>query len=409
MAGIDRRAEMPVGKRALFALAAAAVAAVAVASGGTAASEQAKTVTIGWAYDGIGAMAPFDGPALATAKTHIAAVNKSSATKLRLITCNTQGNKPAIAKACATKLLSQGADIIMTTCDVDLATPVVQTAINRGKLTVATCIGTDQMGPKRFGAKGRLAFSYGNVAQDEGSAMAEYAWRRGWRTASLATDTVIVYFRNVVQAFKARWVQLGGKIATEETYQSLGGNPASWQNTVTRLNGEDADVIVTVTAAAFGAQVPIVNGLRTLGNNTPVLNSWAGDGNYWYTQEPKVTNYYYVTYASAFGNDPVKAVNALAKRNAAAIAKAGSTGAFVTGPAAIDGILLALKRTGGNTNGAALAAQMEKFKNVPTISGLVSFSKQLHSVFGRQYRVIRVQNNTPTVVGTVKAKVVPKI
>ena len=67
----------------------------------------------------------------------------------------------------------------MTTCDVDFAAPVVQTAINAGKLTVAACIGTDQMGPKRFGAKGRLAFSYGNVAQDEGSAMAEYAWKRG--------------------------------------------------------------------------------------------------------------------------------------------------------------------------------------------------------------------------------------
>ena len=78
-----------------------------------------------------------------------------------------------------------------------------RTAINPGKLTVAACIGTDQMGPKRFGAKGRLAFSFGNVAQDEGSAMAEYAWKRGWRSASLATDTVIVYFRNVVQAFEA--------------------------------------------------------------------------------------------------------------------------------------------------------------------------------------------------------------
>ena len=297
----------------------------------------------------------------------------------------------------------------MTTCDVDFAAPVVQTAINRGKLTVAACIGTDQMGPKRFGAKGRLAFSFGNVAQDEGSAMAEYAWKRGWRTASLATDTVIVYFRNVVQAFKARFTQLGGKIATKETYQSLGGNPASWQNVVTRLNGEDADVIVTSTAPPFGAQVPIMNGLRTLGNNTPILNSWAGDGNYWYTQEPKVSNYYYVTFASAFGDDPVRAVNALAKKNKAAIAKGGSTGGFVTGPAAIDGILVALKRTGGNTNGAALAAQMEKFKNVPTLSGLVSFSKQLHTVFGRQYRVIRVQNNTPKVVGTIKAKVVPKI
>jgi hypothetical protein len=178
---------------------------------------------------------------------------------------------------------------------------------------------------------------------------------------------------------------------------------------VTRLNATKADVIVTATAAAFGAQVPIMNGLRTLGNSTPILNSWAGDGNYWYTNDPKVSNYYYVTFASAFGNDPVAAVNVLAKRNAAAIAKAGSTGAFITGPAAIDGILVALKRDGGSTSGAALAAQMEKFKNVPTLSGLVSFSKTLHTVYGRQYRVIEVQNNTPKVVGTIKAKVVPKI
>ena len=111
--------------------------------------------------------------------------------------------------------------------------------------------------------------------------------------ASLATDTVIVYFRNVVQAFKARFTQLGGKIAAEETYQSLGGNPASWQSTVTRLNGEDADVIVTVTAAAFSDRLPtFVSGIRSLGNKTPIFNSWGGDGNYWWTKEPQVTNYY---------------------------------------------------------------------------------------------------------------------
>lgn len=133
---------------ALTAIAAVGVAAVAVAS---ASPQQAKkTVVIGWAYDGIGQMAPFDGPALATAKTRISEVNRSSAIKLRLITCNTQDNKPAIAKACATKLLNQGAQVVMTTCDVDRAAPVVQTAINAGKLTVAACIGTDQMGPKRL-------------------------------------------------------------------------------------------------------------------------------------------------------------------------------------------------------------------------------------------------------------------
>jgi ABC-type branched-subunit amino acid transport system substrate-binding protein len=132
------------GKAAL-ALAAVVVVAVAAVGGGSAAPQ--KTLTIGWAYDGVGNMAPFDGPALATAKSHIASINKASTTKVRLITCNTQGNKPAIAKACARKLLSQGADVIMTTCDVDYAAPVVQESINAGKLTVAACIGTDQMGP----------------------------------------------------------------------------------------------------------------------------------------------------------------------------------------------------------------------------------------------------------------------
>ncbi len=379
---------------------------VAVAATAAARTTAASPIVIGWAYDGNGAMAPFDGPALAAAKLRVNLLNSRggiNGRKLQITTCDTQGNKPAIAKACALKLIGQGANIIFTTCDVDFAAPVVQEAINRGILAVAPCIGTDQMGPKRFGAKGALAFSFGNVAQDEGSAMAQYAWGRGWRTASLATDTVIVYFKNVVQAFKARWLQLGGKIAAEETYQdpTFGGN--NIQNAVSRLNNAKADVIVTSTAGAYGALAPMVTGLRTLGNNTPILNSWAGDGTYWLPKSPQVTNYYFVTFASSFGNDPNAAINKLAKQVHAA------TGGFVTGPAAIDGVATAIRRAGGSTNGAALAAQMVKFKKVPTLSGLVSFSPQLHTVFGRQYRVMEINNNVPKLVGLVVAKVVPKI
>jgi hypothetical protein len=146
-----------------------------------------------------------------------------------------------------------------------------------------------------------------------------------------------------------------------------------------------------------------VSGLRSLGNNTPILNSWAGDGTYWLPANPKVTNYWFVTFASSFGDDPVKAVNTLAKQ-----VKAG-TGGFITGPSAIDGLVVAIKRAHGSTKGITLAKVMEKFRKVPTISGNVSFSKKLHTVYGRRYRVIRIQNNVPKVVGTVVAKVVPKI
>jgi branched-chain amino acid transport system substrate-binding protein len=376
-------------------------AAVMVASTASAAGQP---IVIGWAFDSKGAMAPFDGPALAAAQIRVNQWNAKGGVKgrpLKIVTCDTQGNKPAIAKSCAAKLIGQKADIIFTTCDVDFAAPVVQEAINAGKLTVAPCIGTDQMGPKRFGAKGKLAFSFGNVAQDEGSAMAQYARAKGWKTAALATDTVIVYFKDVIKAFKARFTQLGGKIVAEESYQSLGST--SQQNVITRLNSKKADVIVTSTAGAFGALPQILAGLRSLDNNTPMLNSWAGDGTYWVTKEPTVSNYYFVTYASIFGDDPNKAVTSLAKK-----VKAG-TGGFVTGSAAIDGVVAAINRSGGSTNGAVLAATMEKFTKVPTLSGLVSFSPTLHSVFGRQYRVIKIQDNNAKVVGSVTAKVVPKI
>jgi hypothetical protein len=164
-----------------------------------------------------------------------------------------------------------------------------------------------------------------------------------------------------------------------------------------------ADVFVTSTAGAFGALSTLVSGLRSAGNTTPILNSWAGDGVYWLPKNPPVTNYYFVTYADAFGQDPNPAVNRLAKQVHAA------TGGFVTGPAAIDGLATAIREAHGSTNGATLAAKMVKFHDVPTLSGLVSFSPQLHSVFHRQYRVIEINNNVPRLVAQVVAKVVPKI
>jgi branched-chain amino acid transport system substrate-binding protein len=377
----------------LVVAAASAIALVATATARTTA-QKAGPIVIGWAFDGKGSMAPFDDPALAAAQLRVKYWNAKGGVdgrQLQIRTCDTQGNKPAVAKACALKLTSGGANVIFTTCDVDLAAPVVQESINRGLLTIAPCIGTDQMGPKRFGPKGRLAFSYGNVAQDEGSAMAQYAWSKGWRTAALATDGVIVYFKDVVAAFKSRWLQLGGKVVDQETYHSLGGNDVN--NAVSRLNNVKADVVVTSTAGAFGALSTLITGMRSAGNNTPVLNSWAGDGAYWLPKSPP----------DAFGGDPNPAVNKLAKQVHAA------TGGFITGPAAIDGVVTAIRRAHGSTTGSTLASIMQSFKNVPTLSGNVSFSAALHTVFGRQYRVISIQDNKPKLVGTVTAKVVAKI
>jgi branched-chain amino acid transport system substrate-binding protein len=380
-----------------------AAATTAEEEGGPATGEP---IVIGWAFDSSGNMAPFDGPALAAAKIRVEQLNEEGGVGGRpfeIRTCDTQNNDPAKAKACADQLLGDGADIMFVTCDVDFATPVVQESINDGKLTVAPCIGTDQMGPNRFGEKGELAFSFGNAAQDEGSAMAEFAWEQGWKSAALATNTLLVYFKNVVEAFEKRFTELGGTIAASETYATGANNV---QAAVSRLNGADADVIVTSTA--FGELPALVSGLRSLGNETPILNSWAGDGTYWVTKDPPVTEYYAVTFASVFGDDPSEDVKDLIAKLGEADAAPG-TGGFITGAAAIDGVAEAIERAGGSLEGAELAAEMEAFENVETISGNVNFSDELHTVFGREYRVIKIEDNEGSYVGPVTAQVVPEL
>ncbi len=360
-----------------------------------------EPITIGWAHDSSGQMAPFDGPALAAARIRVDQLNEEGGVagrQLEIETCNTQNNDPAKAKACATSLLDGGADIIFVTCDVDFATPVVQEAIGQGKLAIAPCIGTDQMGPKRFGEKGKLAFSFGNVAQDEGSAMAEFANSQGWKTAAIATNTLLVYFKNVTAAFEKRFTELGGRVVAREGYATGANNVGA---AVSRLNGANADVVVTSTA--FGELPALVSGLRSLGNDTPILNSWAGDGTYWATKNPQVTNYYAVTYASVFGDDPNADVKAMIDELTAAGSPPG-TGGFLAGAGAIDGVAEAIERADGSTEGEDLAAEIEQFDAVETISGDVSFSPELHTVFGREYRVIEIQDGKPAFVGMIKAE-----
>jgi branched-chain amino acid transport system substrate-binding protein len=378
---------------------AAVVAALVGTTGGKAAPTAKKKVIIGWAYDSSGQMA------LAAAKIEAAEINanKKGTVTFEIKTCDTQNNNPAKAKSCALDLLGAGANIIFTTCDVDYATPVVQEAINRGKLAVSTCIGTDQMGPKRFAAKGKLAFSFGNVAQDEGSAMAQYAWSRGWKTAGLATNTHLVYFKNVVQAFEKRFKQLGGRIVDKESYATGQNNVGI---AVGRLNSHKAAVYVTSTA--FSELPAFVSGIRALRNNTPILNSWAGDGTYWVPNNPKVTNYYAVTYASVFGDDPSKAIRQLIAKMKAQGAAPG-TGGFLGGAQTIDGLAIAIQRAHGSLKGAALANQLVKFHNLNVLGGKISFSSKLHTVHGRAYRVIKIQNNKAKRVGLVTAKVVPTL
>ena len=232
--------------------------------------------------------------------------------------------------------------------------------------------------------KGKLAFSFGNVAQDEGSAMAEYAYRKGWRTAALATNTCLVYFKNVVQAFDKRFTQLGGKIVGRESYATGANNVNA---AVSRLNARKADVIVTSTA--FGELPALVSGLRSLGNKTPILNSWAGDGTYWKHEEPAGDELLRRHLRVGLRRRPEPG----GARARASRSKAG-TGGFVGG-AARDR-RRSRRRSSGRAARPTARSSPRRWRSSGRCRrspGSSASRRSTTRVFGRQYRVIRIENN----------------
>jgi branched-chain amino acid transport system substrate-binding protein len=382
---------------------------VAAAAGILAAAAAARTdsgaakppIVIGAVVDLTKNMAPFDAPALLAAQLEIKAINAKGGVngrKLKMVFLNDQLD-PAKTKQFAVQMLQKKVDIGWVTCDVNYAAPAAQEFLNAGKLTIAPCLGTDELSPLRFGTKGKLGFSFGNAAQDEGAAAAEFAYNtKGWRSAVVVTDNLLRYFQDVCKAFTVRFTDLGGKIVSQEAFTQ---GDKTINNVVSKVNSEKSDVIAFCTS--FGGDQPaFVSGLRSLKNNTPIINGWASDGNYWWPTSPPVTNFYYLTYASVWGDDPSAQVRTF-EANMKAAGQPAQTGGFLGGAAAIQGIAAAVAKAGGSTNGAKLASIIVKFHKLPTISGNVSFSAGLHTVFGRAYRVILVNDNKASFVKLVTA------
>jgi branched-chain amino acid transport system substrate-binding protein len=353
-------------------------------------SSSGKPIVIGAAIDFTALMAPTDDPALYGAEIEANKINAAGGVdghKITFDVANTQ-LKPAQTRSDALNLVQKGANILWVTCDVDFSTPSITVGLSSKLLTIAPCIGTDQMGPKRFGSAGELAFSYGNVAQDEGAADAQIAIKQGWKTATVVTDKQIVYSVDVCEAFANKFKALGGKVISQQTW-TQGDHTIA--NVANRVNSDHAAVIQVCTTAAPDIST-LLSDVRSAGNNTPFLAPWSLDGTYWMPKNPKIsTNFWTDSYTSIYGDDPSAAVKAMIAKLTSE-GHAPTTGGFVTGAAAIDGIAAAIKANGGSTDGAKLAATMQGFHNLPTISGLVSFSSSLHTVSGRAYRVLEVVN-----------------
>ena len=365
-------------------------------AGATAAHHKAakgKPIVIGAVIDETSTMKPFDQPAIESAQIWAKKVNASGGVLGRPIEFKVFNDQlqPSLTRSDALKAIAQGASILWTTCDVTFATPAIQVGLAHHMLVVSPCTGTNEMGPSRFGAPGKLAFSFGNAPTSDAAVLARLLMQKGWKTATVVTDKLLTYFVAVCQNFTTDFQKMGGKIVTQLTY-TTGDHTVTQVAQKAAATGAAATVLCTTTTPTLPA---FVTSVRTLGNEKPIVGPWAIDGGFWEPKTAKISNnIWWATYASVFGDDPNPQIRSLYKQMKS-LGEAPHTGGFVTGPTALEGVITAIKRTHGTLKGPKLAAQMVKFHDVPTLSGPVSFSAKFHAVVGRPYRIIEVKNGKP--------------
>lgn len=352
-------------------------------------AECTEPIIIGSAMAQTGFMSPFDAPALDTARIAIEKVNAEGGVlgcQLELVAVDSETN-PDKAAQIATDLISQGAQMLLVTCDYDVNAKASQVAQDAGVLVIAPCVGDTIMGPD---SGLTLGFSLGSAVPGEASIMAEWAFEQFGPKAALFKDMSIKYTQNQCKVFEERWTQLGGEIvaAPEFSQTPEGSLAAPVTAQVKEIKDSNPDVVALCSYPGGGAEAAAA--LRAGGVKTPVVSGFGMDGAFWLGAVPDLSDFYFVTYASVFGDDPNPKVAALLSAYKELTGTDAATSGMVTGASTIEAFQLAAEQA-GNTNGADLAAALETFSDVDLTAGPTSFSPELHVNVTRPMAVMEVQ------------------
>src|SRR5205823_3141185 len=147
-----------------------------------------------------------------------------------------------------------------------------------------------------------------------------------------------------------------------------------------RTASRSADVVVLCSylPGVTGA----VRQIRAAGIKLPILGQLGVDGRVISGGVPNLSNFFYVNVGSIHGDDPDARLDRLGRAYQKLVGTLKVQDyAPILGYAEVEAITAALKKTGGDTNGAKLAKAMEGFKNEPFLVKL-TYSSKCHTPLG---------------------------
>jgi branched-chain amino acid transport system substrate-binding protein len=325
-------------------------------------------IVIGAAIAKTGLIAPFDA-SIAAMDLLIDEINAKGGIeghKLRMVQADTRSDIQQAVVA-TEKVIEDGADVLLFTCEAVTASAQAAVAEEHGMLNFAPCEGAPGFGPP---TTGRLSFSSSPSLLSEASSGAAFLHERGVQRPFLFRDTAFVYGKAHCSGFQQTWEHLGGQIAGSADFKITDESVASQ---VGELMNAEADAVVMCSGPPGGAAA--IKQIRAAGIDIPILGPSAFDGLYWTKGIPNIDEIYITSNGSAYDPPDQATAKLLDDLERAGVDTDISTNLI---PVYAGGQLIvsAIEET-GSVDGGVIADALEA-KAHDTIVGAIKYRKEDH-------------------------------
>ena len=348
----------------------------------------ADAIVIGALMATTGFLADYDEPALVAARNRIDALNEAGGllgrpVVLRHIDSHTE---LSIMRNGAEQLLLDGVDLVLMTCDAVYAGPAIDALESSGTLVISPC-GTDDLWVS--GELGDRVFSLGTPVSTESEMLASMVADRGFSTVTVVIDQTSTEAEAVCEAFRQRFEEAGGRIASLHRYQPT--DPGLLDPVLLGLGNFNPEAIVFCGTRLVAPE--ILAPIRAAGFSQPIFANSTMDGDHWIGHVPGVGDFTMLSYASIYTDspDPSPAVREVLADYLETTGHRARDGRTITGHDAIEAYIRAVERA-GTTEPGPVATQLERFDGEELVSGPVTFASDVHAAVGRPMRVIVIQD-----------------
>jgi branched-chain amino acid transport system substrate-binding protein len=356
---------------------------------GSTSESSGKPIVVGAALASSGLLKGYDVPSFNSFKLKANEINAEGGIdghQIKIVSGNTQSDisrTPQVAE----DLISEGAEILLVSCDFDFGSPAALVAQKAGMVSISVCAVSPKFGAQAIGDK---AYTFTPSIATESAAMATFAKEKGWDTAYLLDDETLAYSTGQCSSFEKFYPELGGEIIGKDSFKNEDSN---FSVMINHLKAANPSVIELCSYPPGGAS--LLRQIRAAGIDAPVVGGSAFDGTFWLTAVPNLSDFYISTTLSAFGDDPDPRAAKWIAAYEKAYGEPPGKGQAAAGYSIAEGLQMALEQTGGSTDGEELKEALNSFKEVDLLNGPTTFTPETHIPLNRPITIVEYKDGKP--------------